>query len=246
MIVIYYIRTIIIFTLVFLFLTVFSLIALPIIWLVGKFSLPAREKCARKVAGFALRTVCFVVGVKFEGIGMENIPDEPCLFVGNHRSFFDVITTYPLMHGRRLGFVGKDSFSKVFTFKLWMEWCGCLFINRKNPREGMRTISAAAEDLKNGKSIWIYPEGTRNHGDELLEFHRGSFKIAEKARCKIVPVCHVHMDDAFELHMPYTKPVKTKTIFAEAIPTEGLDREGLKEAYDRCVAEIDRMYKEYY
>ena len=47
-------------------------------------------------------------------------------------------------------------------------------------------MNEAVEDLKNGKYIWIYPEGTRNHGQELLPFREGSFKIAEKARCKIV------------------------------------------------------------
>lgn len=244
--VIYYIRSFFGALLAFLFFTVFSLVALPIVWIVGKFSLMAREKAARAITGAGLRLVCFTVGAKVITIGMENIPDEPCLFVANHRSFFDVMPTYPIMKKYRLGFIGKKEFGKLITFKIWMAWCGSLFLDRKNPREGLRTMNEAVEDLKNGKYIWIYPEGTRNHGKELLPFREGSFKIAEKARCKIVPVAHVHTDDIFELHMPYAKPTTAKLVFGKPIETVGLDRNELKEVYAKVVSEIDRMYKENY
>lgn len=246
MIVIHYIRSIIAATFALIFFTVFSLIMLPILWLIGKFSLITREKGARFFTRWGLRLVMFTIGTKTVVKGMENIPDEACLFVGNHRSYFDVMTTYPVMKNYRLGFIGKKEFGKLYTFKVWMDYCGCFFLDRSNPRAGMKTINDAAKAIKEGLSVWIYPEGTRNHSAELLEFKEGSFKIAEKARCKIVPVAHVHTDDVFELHMPYAVPTTVTTEFGKPIETEGLDRDGLKAAYEQCKSEIERMYKANY
>ena len=244
--VIAYIRSFIAIIFVVLFYTVFSLIMLPILWLIGKINLLAREKTARAISNTCLRFVAFVVGVKTKVSGLENIPDKPCLIVSNHRSFFDVITAYPTMKDYRLGFVGKKEFGKVYTFKIWMLYCGCIFLDRDNPREGLRTINETAELIKGGRYMWIYPEGTRNHGQELLEFKEGSFRIAEKAGCPIVPAAHVHTDDAFELHMPYVTPTTVGLHFGKPLETAGLKRAELKEVYAKCILEIDRLYKENY
>ena len=51
----------------------------------------------------------------------------------------------------------------------------CLFLDRKNPKEGLKTILQAIEDIKEGISICVFPEGTRNRGEELsmLPFRDG-------------------------------------------------------------------------
>ena len=245
MIVIHYIRTLIAGIFVLLFLSVFSLFALPIVWLIGKNDRVKREKAARAIIDRALHFLCFTLGIKSKLVGKENLPSEPCLIVGNHRSFFDVITLFPHMHGIRIGFVGKKEFGKVFTFKLWLLYCGCFLLDRDDPRAGLRTINDAINALSGGANIVIYPEGTRNHNDELLPFHEGSFRIAEKSRCPIVPLVHIHTDDAFEKHFPYATPRKDLVnIIGEPIITKELDRQGFKDACQKCISEIDRIYKE--
>ncbi|MBR6271895.1 MAG: 1-acyl-sn-glycerol-3-phosphate acyltransferase [Lachnospiraceae bacterium] len=245
MIVIYYFRTFIAAFLALLFLTVFSLIALPVLWLVGKISPLAKEKAARVMGCGGIRMVRFIVGVKADNIGLENIPDEPSLFVANHRSFFDIITVYPDMKKIRLGYIGKKQFKKFLPFKIWMEYMGCIFLDRDNPREGLKVVNQAAEDIKNGKYIWIYPEGTRGHEDGNLPFHAGSFRIAEKAGCAIVPVAQLRGDEAFENHLPYVKPTKMINVFGKPIPTEGLDKAELRELYKTAEAEVARLYEQY-
>ena len=67
----------------------------------------------------------------------------------------------------------------------------CLFLDRQDIKAGMKTILTAIDKVKSGISICIFPEGTRNKGEnelEMLPFHEGSFKIATKAGCPIIPI----------------------------------------------------------
>ena len=86
----------------------------------------------------------------------------------------------------------------------WMKRLYCLFLDRENPKEGLKTILQAIDYIKNGISICIFPEGTRNTGEELslLPFHSGSFKIAEKTNCPIVPISMNNTISIFESHLP--------------------------------------------
>lgn len=83
----------------------------------------------------------------------------------------------------------------------------CLFLDRENPKEGLKTILQAIDYVKHGISICIFPEGTRNKGEELslLPFHNGSFKIAEKTGCPIIPMSLNNTCDIFEGHFPFIK-----------------------------------------
>ena len=128
-----------------------------------------------------------IAGCKMEVLGKENIPPETCLFVGNHRSYFDILLTHNTV-GRPAGFVAKDSMEKVALLNLYMKDIGCLFLNREDVKQGLQTINQAAEYLKMGHSIILFPEGHRNQGDEFLPFKEGGYKMAEKAKCPIVPI----------------------------------------------------------
>lgn len=68
-----------------------------------------------------------------------------------------------------------------------MKYVYCLFLDREDPKQGMKTILQAIDYVKSGISICIFPEGTRNTGEELslLPFKEGSFKIAEKADVRL-------------------------------------------------------------
>lgn len=141
----------------------------------------------------------FVSGTKVKAEGLENIPkDRAVLYVGNHRSYFDIITSYRLLPGIT-GYVAKKEMAKVPLLRLWMRYIHCLFLDRSNVKEGLKTILAGVDELKNGHSIWIFPEGTRNRGEEgsMLEFKEGSLKMADKAGCPVVPGCNRALSRCF-------------------------------------------------
>lgn len=109
------IRLIIVVLLLLIF-AVFSLIALPILWLIGKKNPVAKEKASDAVARFMFRLILFVCGTKTTAIGVENIPtDKPVLFVGNHRGFFDVIISYTYIK-TRAAYVAKRRWQKYLYF----------------------------------------------------------------------------------------------------------------------------------
>lgn len=145
------------------------------------------RKGRKYVSGF-FRTELKIAGCKVKSIGSENIPkDTPCLFVSNHRSYFDILVTHETID-KPVGFIAKDEMLKIPLLPLYMKDIGCLFLNRDNIKQGLETINTAAEYMTKGHSMVLFPEGHRNQGEELLPFKEGGYKIAEKSKCPIVPV----------------------------------------------------------
>lgn len=119
----------------------------------------------------------------------ELLPDEKFLLVGNHRSGLDPLLTMYAFRKEKIGFVAKKEIYKIPFIGKLMHKCFCLPLDRDNPRQGLITISNAANIIKENKScMGIYPEGTRNQGSTLLPFKTGAFKIASKAQCPLVIV----------------------------------------------------------
>ena len=95
----------------------------------------------------------------------------------------------------------------------------------------MRTLNEAAENLKNGYSVTIFPEGTRNKGEEgtLLEFKSGAFRMASKAKAPVIPVAITGTRDLMENHHMLMTPGHVVVRILPPIETEGMTREQLKQ-----------------
>lgn len=128
-----------------------------------------------------------VCRAKVNVVGKENIPDEVALYVGNHRSYFDILIYHEAL-GKPAGFVAKKEMEKIGLLALYMKDIGCLFLDRNDIKQGLETMNKGAENLKAGHNMFLFPEGTRNQKDEMLPFKEGGYKMAEKAKCPIVPV----------------------------------------------------------
>ena len=182
-------------------------------------------RCLRLVQ-WMFRVMLRVAGVQVTVIGEENIPDEPVLFIGNHRSYFDILLTYSRCK-RLTGYIAKKEMERYLTLTTWMKRVYCLFLDRKNPKEGLKTILTAIDYIKRGISICIFPEGTRNSGDELsmLPFKDGAFKIATKTGCAIVPISMNNTAEIFENHMPKVKKTHVVIEYGKPIYPEQLDKD---------------------
>ena len=198
-------------------------------WIVGKINKNAKDYSSLRIVQWGFRGVLWFSGTKITVIGKENIPDEPTLFVGNHRSFFDIVILYT--HCKRLtGFVAKDSLEKIPSLRVWMRYLYCLFLKRDDIKQGMKIILQAIEYVKQGVSICIFPEGTRNDGEELsmLPFKEGSFKISLKTGCPIVPVALNNTAEIFENHIPKLKKTHVIVEYGKPIYPEELSRDEQK------------------
>lgn len=239
-------RTIITVLYVFLFL-ILGLPVLGIEWIISKFNKAHADMVQLRIVQWGLKCVAFISGVKLTVIGEENVPrDEPVLYIGNHRSFFDVVVTYARCPGLT-GYIAKDGVNKVPIFRIWMKRLHCIFLKRDDMKEGLKVILKAIEYVKSGISICIFPEGTRNKDKDnptsLLPFKEGSFKIASKTGCKIVPMALIGTADILENHFPWIHSTDIKLIYGEPIDVSALDKDQQKHVGAYCQAVVEELIR---
>lgn len=239
-------RTIITVLYIFLFL-ILGLPVLGIEWIISKFNKAHADMVQLRIVQWGLKCVAFISGVKLTVIGEENVPrDEPVLYIGNHRSFFDVVVTYSRCPGLT-GYIAKDGVNKVPIFRIWMKRLHCIFLKRDDMKEGLKVILKAIEYVKSGISICIFPEGTRNKDRDnptsLLPFKEGSFKIASKTGCKIVPMALIGTADILENHFPWIHSADIKLIYGEPIDVSALDKDQQKHVGAYCQTVVDELIR---
>lgn len=239
------IRTILVLLTVVLFLVPIGIPLLGIEWLIGKVSPRTKDRSSLSAVQTVFRLILAISGVHLTVQGQGNLPpaDQPVLYVSNHRSYFDVVIGYTLVTGLT-GFVAKKEMLKIPLLRDWMKRLYCVFLDRENMREGLKTILLSIEQVKSGKSMWICPEGTRNHAEEMLPFKEGSFKIAEKAGCPIIPVAFYRTDDIYENHRPFIRMTPVTVKIGEAIPVAELSKEEKKGLGQLLAGRIQQMYEE--
>jgi len=182
-------------------------------------------RSAQRFAVWALHVLTRMSGCEVIVLGLENVPDDqPVLYVGNHRSIFDIIVGYSYVKNNT-GFVAKDSLEKTPLIGQWMKYMNCLFLNRTDIREGMKTILHGIELIKQGTSVFIFPEGTRSEGDSLLPFKEGSLKIAEKSGCPVIPVAITGTENIFEKQFPKVRKATVVYEFGKPVDLKSLDKE---------------------
>lgn len=228
-----------------LFVVIFLIISIPvqfILWIVSLFNKRISDRCSLSFVQGALRIVYVLSGVKLTVVGKENIPaDRPVLYIGNHRSIYDVVVSYP-QFPTLTGIISKKSMANIPIFSIWMKRLYCLFLDREDPRQGLQTILTGIEQIKSGISMCVFPEGTRNRTLEpLIPFHAGSFKLAEKTGCPIIPMAITNSADVFENHMPCLKKTHVILQFGTPIETTDLDRDAKKHLPDQTAAKIREM-----
>ena len=112
---------------------------------------------------------------------------EGVIFVCNHQSNLDIPAIVTALH-MDVGFVAKHEMKRWPFFGTWMKKSNCVFLNRENPREGIKDIKKAVELIKEGYPTVIFPEGERSLTGKILNFKKGSFKLATETNGIIVPL----------------------------------------------------------
>lgn len=144
----------------------------------------------RFLIDLAATVACWGARLRLHITGKEMLPkDRRILYVGNHVSNYDPIITWHAFPDAKLSFISKASNFKLPWFGRFIRRCCFMDIDRENPRNAIVTINRAADLLRNQEvSIGVYPEGTRSKSAELLPFHNGVFKIAQKANVDIAVI----------------------------------------------------------
>jgi len=228
------------------FVVLFLILSIPLLiveWIIGKFNMELKNKSSLAIVNWAFGVCLWIAGVNLTVIGEENVPkDAAVLYVANHRSFYDILITYVRVP-RPTGYIAKKEMLKIPLLRDWMKNLHCQFLDRKDLKQGMKTILAAIEEVKSGTSICIFPEGTRNKtADTFLPFHEGSFKIAEKANCPIIPICMNNTPQIFEDHFPKIKRAHVVIEYGKPILISELPKEERKFVGAYVQSQIETMY----
>jgi 1-acyl-sn-glycerol-3-phosphate acyltransferase len=125
--------------------------------------------------------------VKLESGGIDKIPmDRPLIFMGNHQSNFDILTMYAALPVH-FSWIAKEELFKIPFFGYAMRRAGYIPLDRSDGRRALKSMDEAAQKIRNGVSVVVFPEGTRTLDGNLLPFKRGGFLLAAKAGVPIVP-----------------------------------------------------------
>ncbi len=178
-----------------------------------------------------------MTGTRVTISGLENIdPQQSYILTSNHQSFFDIFAF--------LGYLPVQFrwIAKAELFRLpFLGWAmtriGYIPIERESPKKAYRSMLQAAEKVKKGVSVLIFPEGTRSPNGNLQPFKKGVFLIALKSQAPILPIAIRGTSQIMVKGDWRAYPGKVQIIIDRPLPTAGLASEN-EDALSQKVREI--------
>lgn len=134
------------------------------------------------------RTLLAAAGARVRYHGLQRAhAHAPCIFIANHQSIVDVWVMLSLVPPNTR-FVAKQELFRIPLFGWALAATGCVSINRGNRREAIRSLRQAAARIHDGRSVVLFPEGSRSLDGRLGRFKKGAFHLAVRAGVPVVPV----------------------------------------------------------
>ena len=151
--------------------------------------------------------------------GQENIPQENgFIMYGNHQGLFDVVAIVASFD-KILAAVFKKELADVPFLRQIIACTKSIAMDRENVRQSQEVIQKVTKEVQAGRNYLIFPEGTRSkNGNQMGEFHGGSFRCAVKAKCPILPI--VFIDSYKVLDQKGSKPMAVQLHYLKPIPYE--------------------------
>jgi 1-acyl-sn-glycerol-3-phosphate acyltransferase len=168
--------------------------------------------------------------------------DEARVYVSNHVSWFEIFALATMLPHYR--FVAKKELAAIPVFGRAVKEVAAIFIDRGNRKAAFQSYAEAAEQMKAGVSVAVFPEGTRGRSYELRPFKKGPFVLAIAAQVPVVPVVswgsrEIQGKGELAIHSGVCE-----LTFLEPIPTAGMtykDRDRLMSIVWHCMAaELER------
>ncbi len=139
-------------------------------------------------ATFWCKGLLKTLGIQVEVVKKKELPKGIYIFMANHQSQLDIPVLEKVLEPYNIRFLAKKSLFKIPFFGWGIKALGYVPVERENPKEGLRSVLACVERIKEGVSLVIFPEGTRSATGELLPFKLGGFVIPLRSKIPVVPV----------------------------------------------------------
>lgn len=120
--------------------------------------------------------------------GLENVDfDQPCFFAANHQAFLDIPVLFRVLPVN-LHFVVKQELSRVPFLSWYIRAMGMIFVDRSNRARAVDSVRRTADLVLGGKSVLLFPEGTRSHDGKIKRLKSGALAAAAQGGVPVVPV----------------------------------------------------------
>lgn len=189
------------------------------------------------------RRIMKSTGVEVEVRGQEHLlQSEPVLYVATHKSMFDIIILLTIIDEPTL-FIGKQELQNMPIVNKWFDALGCIYIDRDDLRKALKSIMEGINELKNGQSIVLFPEGTRNMSNEIKPFKEGGFKLATKTKVPVIPIA---LSNTYKIFEEKKRIQKTKVIvnIGEPIETGKLSKEEMGNLPKLAQEKVEELMEE--
>lgn len=179
------------------------------------------------------RLTCWIALCRIKSSGHENLdPKQSYVFVANHQGSFDIFLTYGFLN-QNIKWVQKESLRNIPLVGSASEKAGHVFVDNTSATTRSNTIKKAKEQITNGVSIMMFPEGSRTRTGKMGRFKRGAFHIAHDLELPIVPLTINGPYDILKIKSRQLKPGKLELTIHKPIPTKGIPEDELPEIIEK-------------
>jgi 1-acyl-sn-glycerol-3-phosphate acyltransferase len=189
------------------------------------------------------RLIAWTIGAHIYVQGEANVSaDKNYVYMANHSSLIDIPALFAYLPFQFRIMAKKELF--YVPFMGWHLWTAGNFpVDRSDPRKTAHSLRRVVEGIKAGKSLAVFPEGTRSEDGRLQEFKAGAFKIALRAGVPIVPVAIRGTHDLLPKHSLAPRPGRVDVIIGKPIETSGYGekqlRELIQQTHDAIAAQLE-------
>jgi 1-acyl-sn-glycerol-3-phosphate acyltransferase len=166
------------------------------------------------------RLILLTIGVRVQVLGRENIVAGPAVYAANHASALDIPVLFASLPFE-FRIIHKRSLYLIPVVGWFLFLAGHIGIDRKNPFRARRSLEAAAQRVRRGATLVVFPEGTRSPDATIGPFKRGSFVLALSAGVPVVPVSLIGVKRAAPHGILSLQPGTVHVKFLPSLPTAG-------------------------
>jgi 1-acyl-sn-glycerol-3-phosphate acyltransferase len=186
------------------------------------------------------RMVLFFAAIRIEVLGLEKLdPHRGSVYVGNHRSHVDGAALFLLIPGD-VRFLIKREVFRIPMVSFALRTMGMIEVDRSDPEAAAKSIDRAVSEIQSGRSVILFPEGTRSRTANMLPFKKGAFVLAIKSQAPVVPFTIIDAEDALPPDTILLYGGKVKLIFHDPIETKGMDLEQRQELLEKVQEIVER------
>jgi 1-acyl-sn-glycerol-3-phosphate acyltransferase len=134
------------------------------------------------------RSLFRVCGIELEVSGQEHMqPGQPYVIIANHSSYMDVPALFAALPIPPQ-FIAKRELVRIPFVGAALRWGRHILIERGSRTSARDSLEQAAQHVRNGAAVLVFPEGTRSTGSEIAQFKTGAFRLAKQGNAAILPV----------------------------------------------------------